>query len=354
MHRQRVAVLYGGVSPEHDVSVQSGRSVLEELPRERYLLIPLLIDRAGRWHMAREPALPPAWGDADLPDPTRAAGLGAARALEELQARGVDIIFIALHGHGGEDGSVQSLLDSASLRYTGSGPAASAIAMRKSLAKAIVRSLGLPVPDSVLIATERDGDDPAHWHEDKTRFLSFPCFVKPNGAGSSVGTQRIEMRPELPEAVAKAAAADPEGLVLIEEMIAGRELSAGVIGRRGEERSLPPVEIRPVGRPFFDYVAKYTPGRAEELCPAPIDGQLEWRVREMALQIHRALGCEGFSRVDFIARDGVPYFLEVNTIPGLTRNSLLPRMAAAEGTSFAELLEQIVAASRGTRRGAGD
>ncbi len=344
--RIRVGILAGGASAERDISLATGAQIAASLPADRYeavLLDPLAL-------MARNPALSEAQrasarallaggGRIDqahtLPkgleaDIERASGalVPATRALA-ADGEGVDVVFVALHGTWGEDGRLQGMLDLLGIPYTGSGVLASALAMDKVMAKAVLERSGLDVPQGVVVAS---GDDPA------ARTVPLPAFVKPVAQGSSVGAAIVERENELAGAIAEALRHDARAMV--EELVRGTELTCAVIGN-DELTALPVIEIT-TERAFFDYPAKYDEGLSQEIVPARIPPELARRVREAAVVAHRALGCRGMSRTDFIATHDRLVTLEVNTIPGMTANSLLPKAARAAGISFAELVERLV------------
>ncbi len=262
-----------------------------------------------------------------------------ARAFERLGSLGIDVAFIALHGRGGEDGAIQGLFETAGIPFTGSGVAACALAMDKWRARDVFAASGISVPHAILVRADRLERSTVEAIHDAIRW---PCVVKPRAEGSSVGVSIVAESDSLASALEEVREVAREAI--IEEFVAGRELTCGVIGNSGsgELEALPPTEIRPVGSPFFDYRAKYTSGAAEEITPAPVDSAVSMRLQEIALRAHEALGCDGFSRTDAILRDDDLYVLETNTIPGLTDNSLLPRQAAAAGIAFPELLDRIV------------
>ena len=322
----RVAVLMGGPSSERAVSLRSGEAVLRALDRRRYRALPVDIGRDGSWRVPVPTLLEgePAAGGLSL-DRIRTV---LARAAEE---RSVDVVFLALHGKFGEDGTIQGLLEAAGIPYTGSGVLASALAMDKERAKTVVAAAGVRVPRGLLVA---DGE-PA-------RAPSFPAFVKPAGGGSSIGAGPAADEAELRARLA-AVFALGEGAALVEERLSGTEVTCAVLGNRGApERVLPVVEIVPRGRPFFDFEAKYDPAACEEICPARITEGERLLVERAAVAAHRALGCDGMSRSDFILVGGEPVYLETNTIPGMTENSLCPRAARAAGIPFPRLLDLLV------------
>jgi D-alanine-D-alanine ligase len=273
---------------------------------------------------------------------TGAAVLGALRRLGEravaidagedlprqLARRGVDVAFIALHGRGGEDGTVQGLLECLGIPYTGAGVLASALAMDKKQSKLIFRALDLPTPDFEVFARGTRGA--------RLRRLAPPVVVKPICEGSSVGVTVVSEDAKLGRALAKAFRCDPE--VVVEAFIPGRDLTVGVL----DDEALAAVEMRPHSG-FYGYGDKYKAGKTDYLVPAPLTTRQTARVRELALAAHRALGCRGASRVDFrLDGRGRPTLLEVNTIPGMTATSLLPKSAAAVGVGFDELVARIL------------
>jgi D-alanine-D-alanine ligase len=285
-------------------------------------------------------------------DPSRPASrtipftepVSAAKALERLGADGIAVVFLALHGPFGEDGTVQGFLDVAGIPYTGSGVAASALAMDKANARHVLAASGVPVAKGIVLAREAGrAVDPAAAESRVLGEIGIPCVVKPNDMGSSVGVSVVKRREDLAEAIPRAF--EGTSRVLVEEFVPGIELTCGVLGnaRSGSLVALPPTEIRaPEGR-FFDYDVKYRAGAAVELTPAPIDAALERRVRELALRAHESLSCRGLARTDFRVRDGrEPVALEVNTLPGMTETSLFPQAAAAAGIPFPLLLTRLV------------
>ncbi len=240
-----------------------------------------------------------------------------------------DFAFINLHGSPGEDGLVQAMLDTIKCPYQGSGPAGSFLALNKAAAKHIFRRIGLLTPNFIHL--------PQKTTENMKTGLAYPLFVKGNTGGSSLNLFRAENSAELNQALDAVFAAGDEALV--EEMISGFEVTCGVLG----EEALPPILIKPLAGVFFDYKSKYEKGAATEICPAPLPPELTARIQEMALAAHRVLGLSGYSRADFIVNEaGDAYILETNTLPGMTRTSLIPQEAAAIGLSFGELLEKLM------------
>ena len=320
--RLRVAVLAGGRSSEHEISLASARSVLAALDPARYDAVALEIGRDGRW------ALPASSGDAGsvvetlpMPSVSAPATLGA-----------VDVVLPILHGPFGEDGTVQGLLELAGVPYVGAGVAASALCMDKDLFKAVLRDRGVPVARNV---TLRSGDAVANP-------FGYPVFVKPARLGSSVGISKARTPEELETAVALARRHDDK--VLIEEFVAGVEVECGVLGNL---RPLPiaslPGEIVLPEADWYDYSAKYDEGGMDLIVPARLSDETNRRVQELAVESFVATECEGMARVDFFVReDGEVVVNELNTIPGFTATSVYAKLFAASGVPYAELLDRLI------------
>jgi len=249
-------------------------------------------------------------------------------------------VFIALHGRYGEDGRIQGLLDLAGIPYTGSGHAASAIAMDKVRSKAVVAQAGVRVARQ-LVFNDAEVPDPAAAARRVEAELGFPCVMKSPCQGSSLGMA-------IPKSAAECAAAFPslfgfDSVVMVEQFVSGPELTCGVLDVEASgPRALPVTEIRPVTSEYFDYQAKYTPGATREITPAEISEEATRRVQETAVRVHRLVGCSGFSRSDMILVGDEPVWLEVNTIPGMTETSLFPQAAAAVGISLGTLVGMLV------------
>jgi D-alanine-D-alanine ligase len=320
----KIAVLFGGDSMERDVSIASASQVVAAL-RARGHDVVAFDSGYGRLTAADEQRLFAGKIDSAPPDRNSIARLPTIVSTLDLAA--VDVVFLALHGGSGEDGTVQALLDLAGIPYTGSGKLGSALGWDKDVAKRLFLAAGVPTPEWLMtpVSAERIAAE-----------IGFPLIVKPNGQGSTVGLTLVATAAELPRALEHAA--DFDGEVMIERYIAGRELTVGVL----DDEALAVGEIIPKTGPIFDYAAKYQVGGAEEIFPADITRAQTARAQDLALRVHRALKLESYSRVDFrMDADGALWALEVNTLPGLTAGSLLPRAAAAMGISFPELCERI-------------
>jgi D-alanine-D-alanine ligase len=324
----KVAVLFGGTSAERDVSIASGAQVVAAL-RTR-----------GHEVVAVDPAvgvLAPADEERFLhsgvaPAPPVESELGRLRLIDPREAIArpplddVDVLFLALHGSFGEDGTLQALLDTTGVPYTGSGMLASAVAMDKDLSKRLFRYAGVPTPDWCMAPVGV---------EDVLRVTGFPTVVKPSKQGSTVGLTVVRDPADLAAAIAEAFRFDDE--VMIERFVPGRELTVPVLG----EAALPVGEII-AKHEIFDYECKYQPGMAEEIFPADLPRSAAAEVQALAMDVHRALKLGGYSRVDFrMDESGRFWCLEVNTLPGMTAASLFPKGAAAAGIPFAEVCERI-------------
>jgi D-alanine-D-alanine ligase len=325
--RVRVAVLAGGRSSEHEISIASARSVVAALDPARYDTVVVEIDKTGRWELAS--------GREELgSDPTGLTPVSetlpvVARSAPAATLGEVDVVLPILHGPFGEDGTVQGLLELAGVPYVGAGVAASALCMDKDLFKAVLRDRGIPVARNV---TLREGDPIAH-------DLPYPVFVKPARLGSSVGISKVASSDALEAAVALARRHDDK--VLIEEGIAGVEVECGVLGNRDPIASV--VGEIVAHADWYDYSAKYNEGGMELVIPARISPESDARVRELAVESFVATECEGMARIDFFVRiDGEVVVNEINTIPGFTSTSVYAKLFEAAGVPYAELLDRLI------------
>jgi D-alanine-D-alanine ligase len=319
--RVRVAVLAGGRSSEHEISLESARSVVAALDPSRYETVVVEIDRGGRWELAS--------GGAELPESSVETLPVVADSAPAATLGQVDVVFPVLHGPFGEDGTVQGLLELADVPYVGAGVAASALCMDKDLFKAVLRDRGIPVARN---ATLRDGDEPEH-------DFDYPVFVKPARLGSSVGISKVRNASELTAAVELARRHDDK--VLIEEGVEGVEVECGVLGNRNPVASV--VGEIVAHADWYDYSAKYDAGGMDLVVPARISADADARVRELAVESFVATECEGMARIDFFVRpDGEVIVNEINTIPGFTTTSVYAKLFEAAGISYAALLDRLV------------
>lgn len=321
----RVAVLFGGVSEERDVSVVSGAQVVAALRRRGHDTWAVDTARGSLSSSECEQLLDT--GVAPVPPGSAAADVGSVLFGLRDELRQVDVVFVALHGGSGEDGTVQALLDLIGVPYTGSGQLGSACAMDKDISKRLFRAAGVPTADWLMWPVEP---------ERVSRELGYPLVVKPNRQGSTVGLSIVRDPSELGAAIELARRFDAE--VMLERFVPGRELTVGILA----DAPLTVGEIRPKLHEIFDYASKYQQGGAEEIFPAEITDELERSAKAYALAAHRALKLGPYSRADFrLDPSGQLYCLEVNTVPGMTRTSLLPQSADAVGIDFDTLCERI-------------
>lgn len=344
MAKLRVAVLMGGTSAEREVSLSTGRQVLAALDPERYDAFP--VDTAAiqtRGLAAPErpvaltagtngssTALPGVNGSpSGLPSPSEPPLVGGNRP---------DVAVICLHGRFGEDGTIQGMLELLGIPYTGSGVLASALAMDKAMSKKLFQLEGIPTPPSITVRSRAEADEYLRGLASGEASVRCPAVVKPSRQGSTIGISIVREPGDMAAALDTALKFDSE--VLIEKFIEGMEITGPVLGNDILE-CLPLVEIVPNGG-FYDYEAKYTPGATDEICPARLSPEQTRAAQQLAVQAHRALGCRGFSRTDMLVdADGI-WVLEVNTIPGMTPTSLLPRSADVAGLSFSALLDRMI------------
>jgi D-alanine-D-alanine ligase len=323
--RVRVAVIAGGRSSEHAISVASARSVIEALDPKRYEATVIEIGRDGRWQLA----LPEPRSDPKGPTPPIDTLPVIAESAPAVVLGQVDVVLPILHGPFGEDGTVQGLLELAGVPYVGAGVAASALCMDKDLFKAVLRDRGIPVAQNV---TLRDGDPPKH-------SFPYPVFVKPARLGSSVGISKAHDEAELETAVALARRHDDK--VLIEEFVVGTEVECGVLGNRDPIASV--VGEIVAHAEWYDYSAKYDEGGMELVIPARIPPEVDQRVRDLAVESFVATECEGMARIDlFVRPDGEVVVNEINTIPGFTSTSVYAKLFEASGIPYADLLDRLI------------
>jgi D-alanine-D-alanine ligase len=302
----RVAVLYGGRSGEHEISIRSAESIMAAMDPEKYEIVRLFITPEGKW----EPR-------AIQPEPGSNPG--------------IDVVFPALHGTFGEDGTMQGLLELADLPYVGAGVLASSVAMDKEIAKRLCRQSGLPMVDYVALwRGDLDFESP----------FGYPVFVKPANLGSSVGISKARDAAELASALQAAAQFDRK--IIVERAIVGREFECSVLGNESPRASLP-CEILP-SREFYDYEDKYLLNQARTVLPADLPAARLEEIRRLAVACYVAVSCEGMARVDFLMEgsSGPLYINEINTIPGFTSISMYPKMWEASGIGYSELIDRLI------------
>lgn len=336
----RIALLYGGRSGEHEISIRSARSIYDVL-KLTHSVFPIFIDKQGSWWRTDEK-------QKALPEGRQGSkervfvypGVGEPTLHASQAQLKIDIVFPVLHGTNGEDGIIQGLLESAGIPYVGAGVAASAVGMDKAMMKAMFTQAGLPVPAYLWFFRHEWKKTPEECMHRVQSILPYPVFVKPANMGSSVGISKARDRAELAMAIDEAAKYDFK--ILVEKGINAREIECSVLGNHAPEASLPG-EVAP-RRDFYDYAAKYLEDTTELFIPAKLDAAQITRVQELAVGAFQAIGCSGMGRVDlFLDRDSGEFLVnEINTIPGFTNISMYPKLWEASGLPFAALLDRLL------------
>lgn len=326
MKKIQIALLAGGPSAEHEVSLKSAEQILQTLDKEKYSVTPVFISKQNTWAIGQDSF--PNEGKLELLD-----------GLKQLQRMQPDIVFLGLHGTFGEDGKIQAILESLQLRFTGSGSFASALAMDKVVSQDLMQAHGLTTIPTVDF-WQMD------WQQRKDEILKLcmtlgkPIFLKPVDNGSSVGACKNITLDQLEQDIEKTF--EHSQHIMVQPCIVGQEFSCGVVEDQGKLKALVPTEIIPNASDFFDYEAKYIPGASSEVTPANIAPELSVQIQEAAAKAHILHNCRGYSRTDFLYDGKKLYTLEINTLPGMTQTSLLPQQAKAAGIAFPDLLDLIV------------
>ncbi|HEV2914011.1 MAG TPA: D-alanine--D-alanine ligase family protein [Pyrinomonadaceae bacterium] len=357
----RVGVIFGGRSGEHEISLRSARSVIEAMDKDKYEVVPVAINKEGKWlapaeairllpettteQLSRAIREGASSGVAIIGDPSRRGlvTLDAASG-DERPAQPLDVVFPVLHGTYGEDGTIQGLLEMAGVAYVGCGVLASSCGMDKVTMKALFRDAGLPMCQYTWLVRSEWEREPEKVLRRISRQLGFPCFVKPANLGSSVGISRAVDKSSLERAINLAARYDRK--IIVEEAVDAREIECAVIGNDEPEASLPgEYVVHDEAARFLDYTEKYSStGHVEFVVPAPLSKSLTARLRRMATKAFKAVDGAGFARVDFFLRrdTGELIINELNTIPGLTDVSGYPKMWAASGLPFPQVIDRLI------------
>ena len=348
MKKISVCILFGGMSPEHEVSLRSAESVLNNIDKEKYHLLPVGITRTGDWilYTGEDYSLLPtgAW---EHYEGNRRAAISPVRGQVLLSFEGdcvvrekIDVVFPVLHGENGEDGAMQGLLKLAGIPYVGPHVAASAVAMDKTLTKLVIDQAGVPQAAWQLVRASMLENRMDKIVETLEGRFEYPMFVKPAGTGSSVGVSKASDRETLVKALLAAGEYDEK--ILVEEFIDGREVEVAVMGNDSPVASVCG-EIDS-GAEFYDYEAKYVTDTSTAYIPARISEEVGEQVREYAVQVYKAIGCQGLSRVDFFVtrKDERVVFNEINTLPGFTSISMYPKLFAASGIPYGQLIDELL------------
>lgn len=362
--KPRVAVVFGGRSSEHAISVLTAGAVLSAIDRDKYEVLPIGITTDGRWALAADDPARMAIEDRRLPSVEELAESDTGGVLLPIDAGGreivhtepgqvpkalgeVDVVFPVLHGPYGEDGTLQGLLELSGVPYVGAGVLASAVGMDKEYMKRVFVSFGLPVGPYVTVRPREWENDPAAARKKIVDFAAehgWPVFVKPSRAGSSMGITKVSEVAGIDEAVEEARRHDPK--IIVESLLTGREIECGVLEFEDGPRASVPAEIPPVSaHDFYDFEAKYIDS-ASGIVPAPLTGEETARVRELAVRAFDAVSCEGIVRADFFLTDDGEFVInEINTMPGFTPISMYPRMWQETGVGYAELVDRLIQAA---------
>lgn len=340
--KTKIAIIGGGFSNEREISLLTAAEIAAALPSDKYDVKLVEITPEKNW------VLKSGFAATDNAEPTESVSIiKQAELMLHEQLQDTDVVFIALHGKYGEDGRVQAVFDLLGIPYTGSGVLASALAMNKVKCLEILSHYDFKIPK--FLAITQSMRDIAELDKLISASFGYPCIIKPNESGSSVGISLVRNSEQLAEAVGCAFGEDD--IIIAQEYINGRELTCAVMGNCHDElMALPPVEIKQHEAEFFDYQTKYFTDSTEEICPAQISVELTEQIKNQAKEAHRILGCDGLTRSDFILRGNDLYFLETNTIPGQTSHSISPKAAKVHGWTFSEFIEQQIALALKNKR----
>ncbi len=346
----KIAVLFGGRSGEHEVSLDSARSVLAVLDPQKYEVFQVGLTHEGVWLTGPDARLAFENGKVEslipcvlLPDPSK-TGLILIRQTREgsilERLTDIDVVFPVLHGTYGEDGTLQGLLEMADVAYVGAGVTGSAVGMDKGIFKDVMHAIGIPTVDSVILLRSEIQQDMEGALARAEKVSAYPIFVKPANLGSSVGITKCNTRADLSEGLLEAAAFDRR--ILVEQGLDAREIEVSVLGNDAPEASVPG-EVLP-SREFYSYESKYVDGTSGLLIPAPLSAEMADKIRRMAVLAYRAIDCAGMARVDFFVErtTGEVYLNELNTIPGFTNISMYPKLWQASGLPYANLVDRLI------------
>jgi D-alanine-D-alanine ligase len=343
----KIAVLFGGRSSEHEVSLMSARSVLSVLDADKYEITQVGITREGRWYTSTDAIVALENGKVDglehvvlSPDPSE-QGLYVLRNTQYTKLTDIDVVFPVMHGTYSEDGTMQGLLEMADVAYVGAGVVSSAVGMDKGIFKDVMIANNIPVVDTLVVLRREIEQDMGTVIHKAEELSEYPLFTKPANLGSSVGVTKCNNRSDLQEGLIEAASYDRR--VLVQHGVKNaREIEVSVLGNDDPQASVPG-EVLP-SREFYSYESKYVDGTSGLVIPAPLPPEISERVREMAIRAYKAIDCAGMARVDFFVEKDTNaiYLNEVNTIPGFTKISMYPKLWAASGLPYPKLVDRLI------------
>ncbi|HPN96759.1 MAG TPA: D-alanine--D-alanine ligase family protein [Candidatus Moranbacteria bacterium] len=355
MEKLNLAIIFGGQSGEHEVSLKSANQVMSAISKEKYNIIPIAITKGGNWLIGEKGKQ---YMDENLPLAQTEGGVSHEQSQKLVGAvennnfnfiqggadKKIDLVLPIVHGQYVEDGKLQGMLEMIGIPYVFSGTLASSLAMNKHKTKLIAKSVGIKIAKEVMVAKGKK-----HNSDKIISKLNLPIVIKPVESGSSVGINIAKNKEELEAGIQKALEYGSE--VLLEQFIKGRELTVAVMGNKSP-KALPVIEIIPKISSFYNYDAKYQDGGSEHICPAEITDDTRKKVQKYAVKIFKAIGCRDLARADFIfsENDSKLYFLEINTIPGMTATSLAPQAAKAVGMEFPDFLDKLIKEALGRKK----
>ncbi len=343
MGKKHIGVIMGGTSTEHTISLETGTTIMHGLDESKYKVTPVIIDQSGNWLLCKDPekGLPKTIDSDYLNSPDNdLEEMDMTSALSKLKNVSIDVMFIALHGKFGEDGTIQGLFEFSDIKYTGSGVMASAIGMNKVKSMELYLHHHLLVPEYFAFTPFEYQSDPSAIAKKVESTFGYPCVLKPVDGGSSAATFLLKSEEGLDEGIRSGF--DISGELIIQRYIAGDEVTCAILDSDEKPIALPPTQIIPITGEFFDYQAKYEKGASEEVTPPNLDEKIIEKIQEISLIAHKILGCSGLSRTDMIVNGTDIFVLETNTVPGMTGTSLYPQAAEKIGLSFSQLLDKII------------
>lgn len=333
MAKQTIAIIFGGTNTEHEVSIASAKSVIDNLDHKKYKLFPVKITKKNDWLIPKD--------EYRVGESLDNLVWDKSNPYSCLTESKINVVFPLLHGPYGEDGTIQGLLDTLRIPYVGCGVLASAICMDKVIQKQLASSIGIQSPKYIYLTKYQWQQDPNQWMDKIQSQLKFPCFVKPANQGSSIGISKAETKNQLQEAIDSASMLDLK--IIVEQAIPHvREIECSILGNNNPKASILG-EIIP-SNDFYDYDSKYVDGKSQEIIPADISQKIAKQIRKTAIKAFKTLNCSGLARIDFLINNEtkVFYLNEINTMPGFTQISMYPKLWEASGVVYSDLLDQLI------------